>query len=216
MTVEETKVKVSGSFTHLQSPCSKKQEQYVSNKVFVSSSTSTNLTIVAGASVSQCAGHTQEVNLPLASSEAVLQSPFIEPKQVYDCVKVSYNDDCQVSEEVICQVSLLYDVKWSKQAKAGFPISPSKLSPPSTSCVCLGLIIGTVKQTLSVPPEKNQEIRKKIDSVLHGYSKDLQSLIGSFMFLHKGVCPTRFFTNRLLDTLRSMSGSTTTLNIAMK
>ena len=64
MTVEETKVKVSGSFTHLQSPSSKKQEQYVSNKDFVSSSTSTNLTIVAGVSISQCAGHTQEVNPP--------------------------------------------------------------------------------------------------------------------------------------------------------
>ena len=184
---------------------------------------------------------------PLSSSEAVLQSPFIEPKQVYDCVEVSYNDDCQVSEEVICQVSPLYDVKWSNRAKAGFPTSPSKLSPPSTSCICLGLIIDTVKQTLSVPPEKNQEIRKKIDpvlhghsmdlqsligslmflhknqeirktidSVLHGHSMDLQSLIGSLMFLHKGVCPTTFFINRLMDTLRSMSGSTTTLNIAMK
>ena len=40
-------------------------------------------------------------------------------------------------------------------SQTDFPISQSNLAPSSTSCVCLGLLIDTVKETISVPKEKN-------------------------------------------------------------
>ena len=92
-------------------------------------------------------------------------------------------------------------------AQAGFPISSSKLAPPSTSCVCLSLLIDTVKETISVPKEKNSDILNRCKWALSQKSlskNNLQSLIRSLMFLHRSVRPTRVFTNRLLTTLRNM------------
>ena len=37
------------------------------------------------------------------------------------------------------------------------------------------------------------------------HKKQLQSIIGKVMFVHKVVKPARLFINRLLDTLRIMS-----------
>ena len=72
------------------------------------------------------------------------------------------------------------------------------------SCVCLGLLIDTVKETISVPKEKNSDILNRCTWALG--QKSL-SLIGSLMFLHRSVRPTRVFTNRLLATLRTMGSN---------
>ena len=88
----------------------------------------------------------------------------------------------------------------------GFPISQSKLISPTTTCNCLGVIINTVDSTLSVPDEKLQEVVLKFEAVYmsrHITLKQLQFVIGSLMFIHKCVKPTRIFISRLLDTLRS-------------
>ena len=42
----------------------------------------------------------------------------------------------------------------------GLPISTSKLVPPTTSVVCLGIAIDTVSGTISIPVEKMQSIAK--------------------------------------------------------
>ena len=69
-------------------------------------------------------------------------------------------------------------------AQAGFPISSSKLTPPSTSCVCLGLLIDTIKETISVPKEKMSDILNRCTWALSQKSlskNNLQSLIGSIL-----------------------------------
>ena len=90
----------------------------------------------------------------------------------------------------------------------GFPISKSKLVGPTTQCNCLGIIINTTDYTLSIPEEKFVEIIKKCEDIFHSRVitlRQLQSVIGSLMFVHKCVKPTRFFINRLLDALRNAS-----------
>ena len=86
----------------------------------------------------------------------------------------------------------------------GFPISDSKLAPPSSRCNCLGVIVDTQNATLSVPQGKLCEIMDKCNNAL-GKAKvskqQLQSIIGSLMFVAKCVRSTRYFVNRLLDTL---------------
>ena len=95
--------------------------------------------------------------------------------------------------------------------RAGFSISLSKLAPPSTTCVCLGVIIDTVKETVTIPPDKLSQILDKCTAVQkspHISKNQLQSLLGSLMFLHRGVKATRVFTNRLLEALRNMNSNT--------
>ena len=89
--------------------------------------------------------------------------------------------------------------------KLGFPISTSKLEPPSTTGNCLGVIVNTVTSTLSVPTKKLAEILNKcncVHSQKYLTKRELQSIIGSLMFIAKCVKPTRFFVNRLLEALR--------------
>ena len=86
-----------------------------------------------------------------------------------------------------------------------FPISDKKLVEPTTVCNCLGMILNTEKFTMSVPKDKLTEIIQKCRNTMqcHSISKrDLQSLIGSLMFMHKAVRSSRYFVNRILQELR--------------
>ena len=72
----------------------------------------------------------------------------------------------------------------------GLTISEKKLVPPSTQVTCLGILIDTVKGTLSIPSEKLQDITQ---AVRHWLGKDvtskrqLQSILGLLLYVHK--CP---------------------------
>ena len=101
----------------------------------------------------------------------------------------------------------------------GFPISTSKLIHPQTECNCLGIIVNTVKKILAVPAQKLAEILQKcrdIDKSITISKKQLQSVIGSLMFIYKCVKPSRSFVNRLLDALRSVNGTKVQVNDTMK
>ena len=87
----------------------------------------------------------------------------------------------------------------------GFPISKSKLAAPNSTCNCLEVIVNTNSATLSVPARKLTKIILKCskDSNQTKITKqELQSLLGSLMFIHKCVRPTRYFVNTLLEALR--------------
>ena len=43
--------------------------------------------------------------------------------------------------------------------------SLSKLAPPSTRCICLGVIIDTERESVTIPPDKLQQILEKCSSV---------------------------------------------------
>ena len=88
------------------------------------------------------------------------------------------------------------------------PVSQAKLCPPSTTVTCLGILVDSLKGTVSVPSEKLEEIIQKCKHflTLKTFTKNqLQSLLGSLMYLHKVVKPARYFVNRLLQALRDMS-----------
>ena len=90
-------------------------------------------------------------------------------------------------------------------AQLGLDISMKKLVPPSTVVTCLGIQIDTVKRTLSIPEGKLQEIInlcKNWVSKTYCSKKDLQSLLGSLLYITKCVAPARAFLNRMLLLLR--------------
>ena len=47
-----------------------------------------------------------------------------------------------------------------------FPVSDKKLVEPTTECNCLGLIVNTVNQTISIPEGKQSEILEKCKDVI--------------------------------------------------
>ena len=88
----------------------------------------------------------------------------------------------------------------------GFDISNHKTVSPSTEVVCLGILINTKNSTLSIPSEKLLEIKELLKNWQFRTTctkNQLQSLLGSLLYISKCVKHSRFFLNRLLDTLRS-------------
>ena len=82
----------------------------------------------------------------------------------------------------------------------GLTLSNSKLVAPSTVVTCLGIDIDTVKRTFSVPSEKLAEIKKLCQHWLQKQScmkRQLQSLLGSLLYVSKCVKNARFFLNRM-------------------
>ena len=90
----------------------------------------------------------------------------------------------------------------------GLTVSTSKLVPPTTRAVCLGILIDTIQGTVAIPPEKLEVIRamvkewrgKKICT-----KRQLQSLLGSLLYIHKCVKPVRYFLNMMLMMLRTIA-----------
>ena len=83
-------------------------------------------------------------------------------------------------------------------ADLGLDISLKKLVPPSTSVTCLGIQIDTIQRTISIPHSKLQEIVKLCQSwasKTYCSKKDLQSLLGSLLYITKCVTPARYFLN---------------------
>ena len=87
----------------------------------------------------------------------------------------------------------------------GLEISQSKLVSPSTSVVCLGIQVNTVAHTLSIPDEKLAEIKQLCEQWVHKKNctkNQLQSLLGSLLYITRCVRPARNFLNRMLQILR--------------
>ena len=87
----------------------------------------------------------------------------------------------------------------------GQEISQSKLVPPTTIAVCLGIEIDTIHRTLKIPAEKLLEIQnicKNFAFKKKATKNQFQSLLGSLLYITKCVKPARFFLNRMLQLLR--------------
>ena len=88
----------------------------------------------------------------------------------------------------------------------GLTISDSKLVPPSTQVVCLGVLINTENGTVSIPPDKLSQINDTVRQWMQKITctkRQLQSLLGLLLYVHKCVKPARAFLNRMLALLRS-------------
>ena len=84
-------------------------------------------------------------------------------------------------------------------------ISYKKLVSPDTAVTCLGILINTIDKTIAIPAKKLQEIT----NICNNWStrtycskRDLQSLLGSLLYITKCVKPARSFLNRMLQLLR--------------
>ena len=90
-------------------------------------------------------------------------------------------------------------------ADLGLDISYKKLVPPDMAVICLGILINTTDKTISIPAKKLLEIT----SICNNWTtrtycckRDLQSLLGSLLYITKCVKPARSFLNRMLQLLR--------------
>ena len=91
--------------------------------------------------------------------------------------------------------------------KLGLDINEKKLVPLTTSMICLGILVNSETRTMSVPPEKLASITAMCHDWQNKKSctkRQLQSLLGSLLFISKCVKPARVFLNRMLEFLRLM------------
>ena len=108
-----------------------------------------------------------------------------------------------INQAYECLIQLLEDL--------GLDISWKKLHPPNTQVVCLCIMFDTVNRTISCPPEKLQEIIALCNNWQNKSTctkANLQSLLGSLLYVRKCVIPARFFLNRMLQVLRDQVSNT--------
>ena len=87
----------------------------------------------------------------------------------------------------------------------GLEVSQSKLVVPHSEVTCLGIIVNTIKSTISIAVDKLQEIHNMCTqwtSKSTCTKRQLQSLLVSLLYITKCVRPARFFLNKMLQVLR--------------
>ena len=95
-------------------------------------------------------------------------------------------------------LSLLHDLE--------LEVNEKKLVPPTSRAICLGIEIDACNKTLSIPVEKLEQIKNMCNTwtLKNRTTKtQLQSLLGSLLYITKCVKPARYFLNRMLDLLRT-------------
>ena len=125
-------------------------------------------------------------------------------KKGYDVM--NYIDDI-LGIDIPSKIDASFDTLQSLFRDLGFEISVKKLIAPTTSMNCLGIMVDTTNFTLAIPQAKMQEILQTCDQWRHkNYcdKRQLQSLLGSLLYVTKCVRTFRFFLNQLLDFLRSI------------
>ena len=99
-----------------------------------------------------------------------------------------------------------FNVLFQLMGDLGLTISDKKLVAPSTQVVCLGILINTENGTVSIPPDKLCQICDTVGQWLGKTSctkRQLQSILGMLLYVHKCVKPAHAFLNRMLALLRS-------------
>ena len=90
----------------------------------------------------------------------------------------------------------------------GLTVSEKKFVEPTTRAVCLGILNDTVQCTVPIPPEKLEVIKEMVKDCRGRKlctKRQLQSLFGMLLYVHKCVKPARYFLNRMLAMLRNVS-----------
>ena len=90
----------------------------------------------------------------------------------------------------------------------GLEESKEKYHPPSTSMPYLGVLFDSVKMTMSVPPDKLQEIREELTLWARkstATKRNLQQLLGKLFWVTRCVRFSRTFMCRLLLQLKIMN-----------
>ena len=132
---------------------------------------------------------------------------YIMHRQNYDVI--NYIDDI-LGIDLPNRIDTSFDALRSLLRQLGFEISKKKLVAPTTCMNCLGIVVNPKDFTLTTPPEK---LNKIMNMCKAWYQKtfctkrQLQSLLGSLLYVSKCVHSSHFFLNRLLEFLRTMEDS---------
>ena len=97
-----------------------------------------------------------------------------------------------------------YDALLDVMTQLGITVSEKKLVAPTTRAVCLGILIDTVHGTVAILPEKMQDVKNMVNQwkgKKYCTKRELQSLLGTLLYIHKCVKPARCFLNRMLFEL---------------
>ena len=123
----------------------------------------------------------------------------------------NYIDDL-VGNATVSQAEPAFQKLKKLLQELGLTISQNKLVAPTTKCICLGIEVDTVNSTLSIPQQKLMEILtvcQQWENKTQCTRRDLQSLLGSLLYIAKCVRYSRNFLNRMLDLLRQTHKETT-------
>ena len=123
----------------------------------------------------------------------------------------NYIDDL-VGNATVSQTEPAFQKLKNLLQELGLTISETKLVAPTTKCVCLGIEVDTVNSTLSIPQQKLAEILtvcQQWENKNKCTRKELQSLLGSLLYIAKCVRYSRNFLNRMLELLRQTHKDTT-------
>ena len=120
---------------------------------------------------------------------------------------LNYSDDIGGCETTKARALESYNALKSLFMILGLVESTAKAHPPSTQMPYLGVSFDTINMTMSIPPEKLEELREELGFWLRkkvASKKMLQSLLGKLFWVSRCVKFSRGFMGRLLGHLRTI------------
>ena len=95
-----------------------------------------------------------------------------------------------------------FNMMYSSFEFLGIPINPQKVVCPTSSLTCMGIVVDVAIGQLYVPQEKCIQVLdlcRDYKSRLSISKRQLQSLLGKLLYLHRCVTPARIFVNRIFS-----------------
>ena len=118
---------------------------------------------------------------------------------------MNYSDDIGGAESTLCRAEASFTALGKLFEELGLEESLDKAHAPSTKMPYLGVMFDTVAMTMSIPPEKIQEIRSEVSLWVKKTTatrKNLQKLLGKLFWVSRCVRFSRSFMSRLLGQLK--------------
>ena len=118
---------------------------------------------------------------------------------------MNYSDDIGGAESTLARATASFSALGKLLIELGLEESLDKAHPPSTQMPYLGVLFDTVAMTMSIPPEKLQEVRSEVHLWLKkttATKKNLQRLLGKLFWVSRCVKFSRSFMARLLGQLK--------------
>ena len=118
---------------------------------------------------------------------------------------INYSDDVGGAENTLERAEASFNALTELFVELGLEESHEKAYPPSTKMPYLGVEFDTVAMTMSIPPEKLQEVRSEVSLWLRkttATKKNLQKLLGKLFWVSRCVQYSRSFMGRLLGQLK--------------
>ena len=126
-----------------------------------------------------------------------------DPEEMFS--SMNYSDDIGGGESSLERADASFKALGELLVELGLEESLDKAHPPSTLMPYLGVQFDTVAMTMSIPPEKLQEVRSEVQLWMKKTTatrKTLQKLLGKLFWVSRCVRFSRGFMARLLSQLK--------------